>query len=61
MMHPERGTIDEARRLADDLQELRDVAPPDSLLPAVLVRVGLGDAFWRLETPIGPVFVASNA
>jgi O-6-methylguanine DNA methyltransferase len=61
MMHPERGTIDEARRLADDLQELRNVAPPDSLLPAVLVRVGLGDAFWRLETPIGPVFVASNA
>jgi O-6-methylguanine DNA methyltransferase len=33
---------------------------PKSLLSAVLRRVGLGDAYWRLETSIGPVFVAHS-
>ncbi len=61
MSDTERRTIGEARRLAHDLHDLRDIEPPASLMPAVLVRVGLGDAFWRLETPIGPVFVASSA
>jgi len=60
MSDMERSTIGEARRLAHDLRHLRDIGPPDSLLPAVLVRVGLGDAFWMVATPIGPVFVAYN-
>ena len=33
---------------------------PRGLLPAVLSRVGLIDRYWRLESPIGPVFVAHS-
>lgn len=61
MSDTERSTINEARRLTHDLRDLRDIEPPASLLPSVLVRVGLGDAFWQLETPIGPVYVAYSA
>ena len=35
-------------------------AAPPTLLPAVLRRLGLGDAYWRLESPVGPVFVAHS-
>ena len=31
---------------------------PASLLPAVLRRVGLADTYWKLSSPLGPVFVA---
>lgn len=61
MDFPERSTIAAARRLALDLRALREGTPPRSLLPAVLVETGLGDAFWREDTPIGPVFVAYNS
>ena len=33
---------------------------PASLLPAVLRRVGLADTYWRLESPLGPVYVAHS-
>jgi O-6-methylguanine DNA methyltransferase len=33
---------------------------PRSLLPAVLKRVGLGDTYWEIETPIGRIFVAQS-
>ena len=33
---------------------------PAALLPEVLRRLGLGDAYWRLESPVGPVFVAHS-
>jgi O-6-methylguanine DNA methyltransferase len=33
---------------------------PATLLPAVLRRVGLADHYWRLESPVGPVFVAHS-
>lgn len=33
---------------------------PETLLPAVLRRVGLADHYWRLESPVGPVFVAHS-
>jgi O-6-methylguanine DNA methyltransferase len=33
---------------------------PDTLLPAVLRRVGLGDAYWRVESPLGAVYVAHS-
>jgi len=49
------------RALAAGLRGLRDVATPGSLLPDVLVRTGLGDVSWRVDTPIGPVWVAYNA
>ncbi len=36
------------------------IRAPETLLPAVLRRVGLADAYWRLESPLGPVFVAHS-
>ncbi len=33
---------------------------PAMLLPAVLRRVGLADSYWRVESPLGPVFVAHS-
>jgi len=33
---------------------------PETLLPAVLRRVGLADTYWRLESPIGPVYIAHS-
>jgi O-6-methylguanine DNA methyltransferase len=42
---------------------LRGMPPskaPDTLLPEVLRRVGLVDTYWRLESPLGPVFVAHS-
>jgi len=33
---------------------------PATLLPTVLRRVGLADAYWRLESPVGPVFIAHS-
>ncbi len=33
---------------------------PATLLPAVLRRVGLADTYWRLESPVGPVFIAHS-
>ena len=42
------------------LRGLAAEAAPPTLLPAVLGRLGLGDAYWRLESPVGPVFVAHS-
>jgi O-6-methylguanine DNA methyltransferase len=42
------------------LRGLAVEAAPPTLLPAVLRRLGLGDAYWRLESPVGPVFVAHS-
>jgi O-6-methylguanine DNA methyltransferase len=33
---------------------------PATLLPAVLRRVGLADTYWRLQSPLGPVYVAHS-
>ncbi len=33
---------------------------PSSLLPAVLKRVGLADLYWKLDSPVGTVFVAAS-
>jgi O-6-methylguanine DNA methyltransferase len=33
---------------------------PASLLPAVLRRVGLADLYWKLESPVGSVYVAAS-
>jgi O-6-methylguanine DNA methyltransferase len=46
------------RRLVEDLRTLGEVTAPPSLVPAVLVRTGLADGYWRIETPIGSGFVA---
>jgi O-6-methylguanine DNA methyltransferase len=56
----ERRPIEGARALVDRLRRLGDVRAPDTILPTVLERVGLGDAYAQFATPIGPVFVAYN-
>ncbi len=54
-------------KLVGALRELGNVAAPSGLLPAVMSRVGLvssasttADSYARVETPIGPLFVAFN-
>ncbi len=42
------------------LRGLRTVKAPDTLLPEVLRRVGLADAYWRLESPVGTVYIAHS-
>jgi len=42
------------------LRSFSVVKAPATLLPAVLRRVGLADHYWRLESPVGPVFVAHS-
>jgi O-6-methylguanine DNA methyltransferase len=42
------------------LTALRGARAPRSVLPAVLVRVGAADRYSRIDTPIGPVFVAHD-
>ncbi|HYX21669.1 MAG TPA: methylated-DNA--[protein]-cysteine S-methyltransferase [Thermoanaerobaculia bacterium] len=44
----------------ESLRGLPVATAPATLLPAVLKRIGLGDAYWRLESPVGPVFVAHS-
>lgn len=49
-----------ARRLVHDLRALGAIAAPPELAPSVLERVGLTDAYFPVETPLGSVFVAYN-
>jgi O-6-methylguanine DNA methyltransferase len=49
-----------ARRLARDLHALGPTVPPETLRPAVMIRVGLADHYWLVATAIGPMFVAAN-
>jgi len=42
------------------LREFPSHRAPASLLPAVLARVGLADRYWRLESPVGTVYVAAS-
>jgi O-6-methylguanine DNA methyltransferase len=42
------------------LRESPSHRAPASLLPAVLARVGLADRYWRLESPVGAVYVAAS-
>jgi O-6-methylguanine DNA methyltransferase len=47
-------------RLERALRGLAGEKAPPGLLPAVLERLGLADKYWRLESPLGAVFVAHN-
>jgi O-6-methylguanine DNA methyltransferase len=42
------------------LRELPAEKAPASLLPSVLQRVGLSDTYWKLASPIGPVYIAHS-
>ena len=46
--------------LARDLAAPGAFAAPETLLPGVLRRVGLADTYWRLESPIGAVYIAHS-
>jgi methylated-DNA-[protein]-cysteine S-methyltransferase len=46
--------------LESALRGLSREKAPSTLLPAVLERVGLGDRYWRLESPVGTVYVAHS-
>ncbi len=57
---PASTSLAAARELRGRLRALGDVRAPTALLPNVLAGIGLGDRYFELETPIGPVFVAYN-
>ncbi|HEX5502277.1 MAG TPA: methylated-DNA--[protein]-cysteine S-methyltransferase [Thermomicrobiales bacterium] len=57
----ERGGLADARALARGLRRLGEAAPPAELRPGVLAAVDLADRYWRLDSPLGPVYVAYNA
>lgn len=47
-------------RVARALRGLGGVRAPESLLPAVMRRIGLADSYWKLDSPVGPVYVAHS-
>ncbi len=53
-------TVTKALEIARSLRGMVPVKAPASLLPAVLRRVGLADTYWRVESPIGAVFIARS-
>lgn len=50
----------EALTMSAALRGFARVSAPKTLLPEVLRRVGLADTYWRLESPVGPVFVSHS-
>lgn len=56
----ERSPLTSWRRLARQLRDLGNVRAPATVLPTVLERVGLSDAYAWGESPLGPVVVAYN-
>jgi O-6-methylguanine DNA methyltransferase len=46
--------------LSWEFEDLQTVEAPATILPAVMLRLGLADSYFSIETPIGAVFVASN-
>ncbi len=52
------ATIAGTQRVLDGLHRLGNVQAPSALLPGVLARVGLREAYWQQDSPIGPVYVA---
>ncbi|HVA38549.1 MAG TPA: methylated-DNA--[protein]-cysteine S-methyltransferase [Candidatus Dormibacteraeota bacterium] len=48
-------------KMLAELRELRRRKAPATLLPAVLQRVGLADRYWRVQGPLGALFVAYTA
>jgi len=50
----------ESLTLTRGLRGLRLVKAPATLLPEVLRRVGLADSYWRVESPVGTVYIAHS-
>ena len=53
-------TMRDALTVARALRRMPLEKAPATLLPAVMRRVGLADTYWRLESPVGPVFIAQS-
>ena len=53
-------TMKDTMALARALSSMAQAKAPATLLPAVMRRVGLADTYWRLESPVGPVFIAHS-
>ncbi|MGH9318006.1 MAG: methylated-DNA--[protein]-cysteine S-methyltransferase [Thermoanaerobaculia bacterium] len=53
-------TLSDTFELSRALRAAGRVKAPASLLPAVLAGVGLSDSYWRLESPLGPVYVGHS-
>lgn len=60
MTRTEKASMNSTLTIVRGLKSLPRQRAPKSLLPEVLRRVGLGDTYWRLETSIGPLFVAHS-
>ena len=60
MAFDERRSLERSRAFVRQLRDLGSVRAPATVLPTVLERVGLSDAYTLYETPLGPVFVAYN-
>jgi len=52
--------VTDVRQLVVALRDLGRADAPTTLLPRVMSRVGLGDHYFPLATPLGVVFVAYN-
>jgi len=59
-MRAVKSSVNDTLELARRLREIPSERAPKTLLPSVLRRVGLAHEYWRLESPIGPVFVARS-
>lgn len=60
MPQPENNSLAEARELIQRLRQIDAVQAPPSLLSSCMERIGPGDHYAILETPIGVLFVAYN-
>jgi O-6-methylguanine DNA methyltransferase len=60
MEFKEKSTIKQLRSLAGQLHDLGNVDAPKTILPNILERLGLSDAYAPWDSPIGQVFVAYN-
>src|SRR5262245_22000802 len=59
-MKPSRQTPMDSLAVVRALRHAAGYRAPSTLLPGVLRRVGLADFYWRLESPVGPVYVAAS-
>jgi O-6-methylguanine DNA methyltransferase len=55
------GKFEEGRKMVQQMHGLGTAKAPDTLLPGVLTKLGLGDSYWTAETPVGTVYIAQNA
>ena len=60
MKGPNRGRAEDALDVVREMRRAPGYRAPSTLLPAVLRRVGLADLYWKLDSPVGPVFVAAS-